>query len=72
MLVLNNFHIDDECVFYEGIYNHYYIYQKDGGYILAIQLLDSNGDIDEKQIPFTQLSMVIRNIEEKEMKSIDS
>lgn len=69
MLELKNFHIDDEYAFYEGIYNHYYIYQKEGNYILLIQSLDQNGDIDEEQIPFTQLSMVIRIIEEKEIES---
>ncbi|MBQ7674608.1 MAG: hypothetical protein IJT36_08925 [Alphaproteobacteria bacterium] len=43
MLNIKDFHVSDDCMFYEGI-NHYYIYQQKDHYIMIVSKLIDDGE----------------------------
>ena len=43
MLNIKDFHVSDDCMFYEGI-NHYYIYQQKDHYVMIVSRLIDDGE----------------------------
>lgn len=62
----DNLHVDDDCIFYEGI-NHYYIFKIDNHYeIVTKKLIDGGEDMEEKRYSTSTLSGAIAIIEDME------
>ena len=64
-----NLHIidDNHTIFYEGN-KHYFIYQSNDGYTMAIEVIGKNGDIETSYKDFTSVSDAIKHIEQEEIR----
>jgi hypothetical protein len=66
MLNIENFHIEEDVLFYEGI-NHYFIYNHPDCITLSIEkLIDGDGNIQAESHDFNKLSEAIAMIEKME------
>lgn len=62
----NNLHVNDDCIFYEGV-NHYYIFKSEKHYDVVTEKLVNNGeDMVEKRFSTSTLSGAIAIIEDME------
>lgn len=64
MLNIENFHIEEDVLFYEGI-NHYFIYNYPDCITLSIEKL-IDGDIQTEYHDFVKLSEAVAMIEKME------
>lgn len=62
-----NLHIIDDnyTIFYEGN-KHYFIYQSNDGYTMAIEEIGKDGDIETSYKDFASVSDAIKHIEQEE------
>lgn len=66
MLNIENFHIEEDVLFYEGI-NHYFIYNHPDCITLSIEkLIDGDGNIQAESHDLNKLSEAIAMIEKME------
>lgn len=66
MLKIENLHIiDNNTIFYEGN-KHYFIYQSNDGYTMAIEEINKDGDTNTYYLDFDDISTAIKRIEIEE------
>ena len=67
MLRIENLHIiDNHTIFYEGN-KHYFIYQSNDGYTMAIEEIGKDGDMETSYKDFVSISDAIKYIEREEI-----
>ena len=67
MLRIEDLHIiDNYTIFYEGN-QHYFIYQSNDGYTMAIEEIGNDGEIETSYKDFVSISDAIKHIEWEEM-----
>lgn len=67
MLRIEDLHIiDNHTIFYEGN-KHYFIYQSNDGYTMAIEEIGKDGDMETIYKDFVSISDSIKHIEWEEM-----
>ena len=69
MLIIEDLHIidDNHMIFYEGN-KHYFIYQSNDDYTMAIEEIGKDGDMETSYKDFVSISDAIRYIEREEIK----
>ena len=68
MLRIEDLHIiDNHTIFYEGN-KHYFIYQSNDGYTMAIEEIGKDGDMETIYKDFVSISDAIKHIEQEEIK----
>ena len=67
MLRIENLHIidDNHTIFYEGN-KHYFIYPSNGDYMMAIEEIGKDGEIETSYKDFISVSDAIKHIEQEE------
>nr|DAF06947.1 MAG TPA: hypothetical protein [Caudoviricetes sp.] len=66
MLRIENLHIIDNTIFYEGI-KHYFIYPSNDSYKMTIEEIGKDGEIETNYRDFESLSDAIEHIEREEI-----